>query len=221
MCFSPEADLFAGVVIGVAAIDGLSHVHRRDNIALATLPVIFAVHQLDEVFVWWGLRGQVSERILHLTMNIYLVIAFTILPILAPLAVALREHGRRRRYIYGFVALGALVAAVLTRALVTGPANAEIVGHHISYVVEMSAGVLWVALYIVATCGSFVVSSHRHIQIFGWINLVVVVALVLVQRSALISLWCAWAAVASIALALHFRNERRISDTGDPALIGS
>lgn len=207
MCFSPEADLVAAVVIGAAGIDGLRHVTRPDQIPMSLLPATFALHQLDEVFVWWGLRGQVSPHVLHVSSWMYLIVAFGLLPVLAPLSVAVRDSGVRRKFLFGFVTLGAVVAAVLTNAVVRGPITTHIVRHHISYRVVLGQGTVWVILYVVATCGAFLFSGHPHIRIFGVVNLVAVGLLAALQRSAFISLWCAWAAITSIAIALHFRNE--------------
>lgn len=185
---------------------------------MALLPATFALHQLDEVFVWLGLRGQVSPQVLHVTSWLYLIVAFGLLPVLAPLSVAARDRGVRRRLLFGFVALGAVVAAALTYAVGRGPITTHIVRHHISYRVVLGQGTIWVVLYVVATCGAFLFSGHPHIRIFGVVNLVAVGLLAALQRSAFISLWCAWAAITSIALALHFRHEHR-SGTRSPQLV--
>jgi hypothetical protein len=60
MCFSPEADLIAGLAISGIGINTLSHVRNRREVPLAAIPVLLGVHQLIETFVWWGERGVVS-----------------------------------------------------------------------------------------------------------------------------------------------------------------
>ena len=58
MCFSPEADLTTGVIVGAVGIDALRHASRPQQMVLASLPLLLAVHEMDEALVWWGLRGQ-------------------------------------------------------------------------------------------------------------------------------------------------------------------
>lgn len=42
--------------------------------------------------------------------------------------------------------------------------------------------------------------------------LLAVIVLAWVESSALTSLWCAWAAVTSVAIAAHLRRERRLPE---------
>ena len=44
MCFSAEADLVTGVVVGAIAIDALRHVRQPSDRALAAIPAILAGH---------------------------------------------------------------------------------------------------------------------------------------------------------------------------------
>ena len=57
-----------------------------------------------------------------------------------------------------------------------------------------------VALYVVATCGPLLWSSHRNLALFGAVNLGVVGLLVWSVQSGFVSLWCFWAAITSIAI---------------------
>lgn len=105
----------------------------------------------------------------------------------------------------------ALLPVVLTYAVVRGPVHAEIEGHHLAYSVDVWQGGMIVALYVMATCGSMLISSHEHVRWFGSVNLVVVVLLVWLDQSAFISLWCVWAAVTSVAIAVHLRQAGQLT----------
>ena len=98
MCFSPEADLTTGVVVAVVGVDALRHVSRPSQIVLATLPMLFALHQVDESFVWWGLRGQLPFGVTHAAIYIFLAFAFA-LPFLVPLAMFRSESVPWRRWV--------------------------------------------------------------------------------------------------------------------------
>jgi hypothetical protein len=205
MCFSASADLTAGIVIGALGIDALHHVRHPAERALAALPVLLAAHQLIETFVWWGLEGRVPSPLWHGALWLYLAIAFGVLPVLVPVAVGALEPVVNQRRVGVFAVLGVGVAGALMYAVVKGPIEASIEGHSISYQVGLQHGGLIVALYVAATCGAALVSRHRHVQWFGLANLLAAGLLAWLYKDGLISLWCAWAAVTSLAIVVHLR----------------
>lgn len=206
MCFSPEMDVAAAVVVGVVAVDTLRRVRNPTEIALAALPAVFAVHQLIEAFVWWGLQGKVSAALGDAATRGYLTIAW-LLPVLVPIAVLAIEPPARRRLGAVFVVVGAGVTTALAWATVQGPITASIKGHHVSYRVDLHRADLVIALYVLATCGPMLLSAHRHVRIYGLVNLPVVGALAWLNQSGFVSLWCVWAAVTSVAINLHLRYD--------------
>lgn len=206
MCFSAEADLVAGLVVGAIGIDTVRSVRVPRRWPLATLPLLLAGHQLIEVLVWWGEQGRVSEGLGRAAAAAYLLIAFGVLPVLVPVAVAALEPAAGLRRTRWFIALGVAVAAVLVHAVVRGPVSVSIEGHHLSYGVDLWHGGLLVVLYVFATCGSLLASASRAVRTYGLVNLVAVATLAWVDQRAVISLWCGWAAVTSVAIALHLRR---------------
>lgn len=207
MCFSPEVDLVVGVVTCGVGIDAVRHVRRRNELPLAAVPIVLGVHELVEVIVWWGLRGHLDRDVWHPAAWVYLVIAFGVVPVLAPFAVAALEPERHRARAYAFTALGAAVASALTYAVVRGPIHASIDGHHIAYRADLWQGNLLVGLYVFATTGALLSSSWRVVRWFGAANLVAALLLMWFNANGLISLWCIWAAVMSIGVALHLRDD--------------
>jgi hypothetical protein len=207
VCFSPQADLVGGVVVGAIGIDVVRHVPDwHSHKMLASLPLLFAAHQLDEAVVWWALQGHVSHDVGRIALWGYLLFAFVVLPVFVPVAVLLIEPaGRRRQIVAPFVVLGAVVSSVLLADMLRGPISATLAHYHIAYATNPGAGGLIVALYVVATCGSLLFSGYRDIALFGILNLVVVAALAHLTIDGFASLWCGWAAVASGAIALHLR----------------
>jgi hypothetical protein len=205
MCFSPEADAVAGLVIGVVGIDTLRHVRQPAQLPLALLPVVFAVHQLVEVFVWLGLQGRVPEVVGQRAEWLYLAIAFGVLPALVPVAVSALEPVARRGRMAIFVGIGALVAVLLMYDVARGPIAASIRGNYIQYDADLWHGGSLAVLYVLATCGTMLLSAHRHVQAYGVINLVAVLLLAWLNQAGFISLWCLWAAVTSVAIAVHLR----------------
>lgn len=59
-------------------------------------------------------------------------------------------------------------------------------------------------LYVIATCGSLFFSRVRMMVAFGVANLVILLAVMAVKRYAFTSLWCAYAAIASVIILAYF-----------------
>lgn len=207
MCFSPQADLVGGVVVGAFGVDAVRHVGgRREYAALAALPLLLGAHQLDETLVWWGLQGHVGSGVGHAATWAYLLVAFVVLPIYVPAAIyALEPPGTRRRIVGALIGLGAVVSALLLAAIARGPVTATLGDYHVSYGTGIHKGMFIVAAYVVATCGSLLVSGYRHIVMFGVINLIAVAVLAVFVLDGFASLWCGWAAITSGAIALQLR----------------
>ena len=188
-------------------LDVARHVHgRRDHLAFAALPLLFAAHQLTEAFVWWGLQGKVSANVGQTATWVYLTFAFVILPTYLPLAIrALEPAGRRRNMMTVLVCVGVIVSAVLLAAMVRGPVTATLGDNHVAYNIRLHAGLVVVGAYVLATCGSTVFSGYRHIAAFGVMNLIAVAVLARATIDGFASLWCAWAAFTSVAIALQLR----------------
>jgi hypothetical protein len=210
MCFSAEVDLAAGLLVGAVGVDAVRHVQRRGELLLALLPVVLGVHQLVEAVVWWGLEDQAPYRTERAAVWLYLVIAFGVIPLLVPLAAAQLEPAADRARMAWFAVAGAVAAAVLLHAVVTGPVVARVEGYHVDYRVDLWHGGVVVGLYVLATCGALLASRHAHVRRYGAVNLAVVVLLTWVDQRAFISLWCVWAAVTSVAIALHLRQAHRL-----------
>ena len=78
---------------------------------------------------------------------------------------------------------------------------------HLEYRAGLEHGGLLAGIYVIVACASPMLSSHGRIALFGVANLLAVVALTWIESTALTSLWCARAAVISVAIAAHLRRE--------------
>ena len=210
MCFSPQADVIGGVLVTGIGISVVRNVHgRHDHLAFAALPVLLGLHQLTESLVWFGLQGHVPAELGRVAMWVYLLFAFVVLPTYVPLAIrALEPRGRRRDVMNGFVALGTVISVLLFAAMLRGPVTAKLGSHHIAYGIHLHAGLLIVSGYVMATCGSALFSGYHHIAIFGAVNLIAVAILARLTIDGFASLWCGWAALTSVAIALQIRYGR-------------
>jgi hypothetical protein len=147
----------------------------------------------------------------------WLLFAFVVLPVLLPIAVDLIERSKPRRLLIGaFAGIGFAVAAALAIAIFRGPINAQIHGRCISYGVDAvgGSGGEWTLLYVIAACGALLASTHRDLAVLGGVNLVVTPLLMWLTVDGFVSLWCFWAAIASIVIAVHLRHVARTRDAG-------
>jgi hypothetical protein len=214
MCFSAEADVVAGLVVTAIGVDALRQVRRPAERPLGALPVLLGAHLLVEAVVWQGLTGDVSASVGRQAMWIYLAFALVVLPVLVPFAVAgIEPDPDRRQTMTRLGVVGGMLAGVYLIGLIQGPVDVRIEGSHLGYRLGMDHGGLLAGIYAVVACAPPMLSSERRIAGFGLANLVAVVALVWIESSALTSLWCAWAAVTSVAIAAHLRRAHR-----DPAV---
>jgi hypothetical protein len=207
VCFSPQADAVGGLVICAIGVDAVRHVRqRREFIALAWIPLLLGAHQFIEALVWLWLQGHVPRQIGLTALRAYLLIAFVALPMLVPLAVMALEPTSRRRWMMApFAAIGTVVAAMLLSAMVLGPVGVRLQPYHLAYGIRLADGFLVVTAYVVAVCGSLLLSGYRHVAIFGVVNLVAVIIIARLTISGFASVWCGWAALASGAITLHCR----------------
>jgi hypothetical protein len=138
---------------------------------------------------------------------LYLIIAFGVIPWVVPAAIRQLEPDRRRRSLMTLlIGLGVVVAAALTIPTVLGPITVADGGHYLDYSAPLVLGGVITVFYVLATCGAFLLSSDRVVRIAGMLNLAVVASLAVMLTSGIISLWCVWAAVCSVAIAIHLRR---------------
>jgi hypothetical protein len=215
VCFSAEADLVAGIVVSGVGVDALRHVKQRRYLLLAILPLLLGLHQVVEAFVWWGLEGRVPARVGAAATWLYLLIAFAVLPPLVPAAVlSVEADERRRRRLGPLVVLGGAVAVVLLLELGRGPVQAEVACRYLEYHTGLGYGGYVLPFYVAAVCGPLLLSGTRRFVVFGVANLAAVTVLAWLLATGVISLWCVWAAVTSVAIVREVRaKEQRESWT--------
>jgi hypothetical protein len=223
VCFSPQADVVGGLVICAIGVDAVRHVRRRrELLALAWIPLLLGAHQFIEALVWLWLQGHVPRELGHVALWAYLLIAFVALPVLIPLAVIALEPTRRRKaMMVPFGLTGTVIAVILLAAMVRGPVGVNLAPYHLSYSIRVPDGLLIVALYVVAVCGPLLMSGYRNVVIFGAVNLVAVIVIARLTISGFASVWCAWAAVSSAAIALHCRYAEPDTQPLPPAARGA
>lgn len=216
MCIAANVNFAASAAIAIVGVATLRHARHPRAVLFAAVPLLFALHQFTEGFVWLGVRGHIRPEALgHMTF-LFILYAQGVLPALMPLAVLLIEpvgsfrqdwrRSWRTRLILALTVLGLALAAYVLFALIAYPSRATVEAHSLAYNNAATAHA-WVAgTYVVVTCGALVASSHRVVRWFGLLNFVGVVGTILAKSYAFTSIWCLYAAIVSIILYWLFRR---------------
>jgi hypothetical protein len=212
MCFSMTADLVVGAALVPVAVLSLREVKHWRELPFALLPTIFAVHQLIEAAVWAGQNGDVPATVADAEMITYLLIALPLLPTYVPLSVLMLEPRGARLRVSPFVVLGAVVSAYLAYVVLADPVAVTRHPHCLAYHTGIENGGVWVTLYIVAVIGPALLSGYPSILAFGVLNLVGLIVVGVLYTKAFASLWCVYAAAASVLVLLHMVRRRRLPD---------
>jgi hypothetical protein len=205
MCFSAAANFVGSGVLATVGVATLTRVKHRREILFASLPTLFAIHQFIEGFVWLGLDGMLSSKVMRNMGAAFMLYAQGLLPFLLPLSVFLFEHdAKSRRRMQPFLVVGALTTLYILWALTAYPTQIFVKGHSIVYINPATNNTTVAVFYVIATCGSLLFSKVRDMVIFGIANLAILLAVMAFKRYAFTSLWCAYAAVASVIILAYF-----------------
>ena len=205
MCFSAAANFIGSGVLGAVGVATFTKVKHRRELLFAALPTLFAVHQFIEGFVWLGLDGYLSSAVTHDMGSAFMLYAQGLLPFLMPLSVVLFEpdSGSRRRML-PFLGIGTLTTIYMLWALVAFPLQIFIRSASIVYINPGTNNTVLAILYVIATCGSLLFSRIKTMVLFGVLNVLILLVVMAVKRYAFTSLWCAYAAIASIIILAYF-----------------
>jgi hypothetical protein len=205
MCFSAAANFVGSGALGTVGVMTLTRVKHRRELLFASLPALFAIHQLIEGFVWLGLDGLLSSQVTHNMGAAFMLYAQGLLPFLLPLSVLLFEpDAKGRRRMLPFLVVGGLTALYILWALTAYPTQIFVRANSIVYINQATNNTLVAVFYVIATCGSLLFSKVKDMVIFGVANLTILLAVMAVKRYAFTSLWCAYAAVASVIILAYF-----------------
>jgi hypothetical protein len=196
--------------IGLVGLLTLTKVSTPKEVIFASLPLLFAVHQFTEGFVWLGVGGHIPERALELAAGIFIYYAQGVLPFLVPLAIWLIEKDGYRKKLVGILTLLGLGLAVYTMyGLATVPSSVKVINNTLFYNNPWTANLYDATIYVLTTCGALMLSSSISVALFGLLNFIGLTIIFLLRPYGFTSLWCLYAAAISGLLYFYF-VERRI-----------
>jgi hypothetical protein len=210
MCFSATASFVAAGVTGAVGIVALSRARRPSEWPLAAVPLIFAAQQGVEGLLWLQLPVAPDAPSTTVLTYLFLLFAEVLWPAFAPMACLLIEPNKRRRLLMAAcLVAGLAVASYYLVSIFSNPHAAQIIGHHVSYVNEGEISYLMGTAYLVATGGVIALSSHRAMVALSAIVMVGAFVSYMLYWESFVSVWCFFAATASIVILAQFEWEHR------------
>ena len=204
MCFSATASFTAGVSLSVLGLATLKKAERKAEIPFAMIPLLFGVQQIIEGMLWLSFRFDAP------LLNVIMTYAFTLFshvlwPVFVPFSIGLVEKvAWRKKVILAFQFIGIAVGLYLLYWVVRFPVTSE-VDEHIVYVSPHYYRVPVMVFYLAATCVGSFFSSHKIINIFGVLALLLFMVAYWIHTVAFFSIWCFFAAILSAVIYLHFK----------------
>ena len=211
MCFYASASFVTAGITGAIGVVALTRVNAPRELPFAATPLLFALQQGIEGMLWLNLPvapggGSLSTALTFL----YLFFAEAFWPLYAPIAAWLIEPSEHRRHLMVVcLGVGAGVGSYLLWWLLGHPHLATILDGHIVYVTEYQHPVAVGVAYLAATGLPLLLSSQRTVVVLGAIVLAGLLVAYTFYWEAFVSVWCFFAAAASVAILCHFEWSRR------------
>ena len=209
MCFSATASFATAGLTGAIGIISLTRVTKPRDILLAAVPCIFAVQQIAEGSLWLTVAVAETPIASGLTSSLPAFRGSLLACIRADggsgartakrtqaTDAALRGDRHRRRRLSPIEILAQSHAA-------------RLVDGHIVYVTEKKHSAAFGLAYLAATGLPLVLSSQRAVAALGVIVLIGCATAYALYWEALVSVWCFFAAAASVVIFFHFEAVRR------------
>ena len=212
MCFSATASFVAAAMTGAIGIVSLERGYKPRSAPLAAIPLFFSAQQSIEGVLWLTLPlAPETSTSTGLTL-LFLFLAEVFWPIYAPIAAMLVEPRKGRRLlIYLCVAVGVGVGGYLFWHLLYQPHDAAILNGHIIYAANYEHANVITAAYLTATALPLLLSSQRTVAAVGASIFAGYATAFIFYWEAFISVWCFFAAAASLLIVFNFESVRRQS----------
>jgi len=212
MCFSATASfVFAGATGGIGALS-LARVNHAREYPLASIPVVFGAQQAIEGGLWLSLKNALPISYAAPLAEIFVFIALAVWPVLIPLAVGLMEEGKSRRStILLLLPVGLLLAAISINEMWQHPYSASIANRSICYISSYPYPLTDFSIYMGCTCGPLLISTDRLLRLLGLVVTFGAAVSALFFYMSFISVWCFFAAAASVAVYLALQRRHASS----------
>lgn len=203
MCFSASASFGAGIVLSVISVASIKKVKLISQYPFASIPLIFAVQQFTEGFLWLSLTNPLYAALQQASTYTFLFFAQIVWPVWVPLSILMLAEKEKRRMIEKIlVIIGGIVSLYLAYCLLSYNVQAKVTGYHIAYGQDYPAGLSRYGgvLYIIATIVPPFFSPIKRMWTLGTAILISYIITTLFYTDYIVSVWCFFASVISITV---------------------
>ena len=201
MCFSTGASFGAGIVLSIIGVIVIKKAQHPSQLFFAGIPLIFAVQQITEGFVWLSLSNPKFAPAESFSTYAFLFFAQVVWPLWVPLSIfKIEKEEKRKKILKVLVALGTLVSCYLAYCLITFNVEAKILGQHITYEQNYPEALqLYIGgLYVIVTIAPPLFSGIKRMWIIGTAILISYIITDIFYEDYLVSVWCFFASVISV-----------------------
>lgn len=206
MCFSASASFIASGVLSTIGLLSIASIKDRKWLAIALIPVFFAIQQFAEGFVWlyqWPTAALV-----------FLFFAFIVWPFYIPFSCLMVESDNaRRRLLYALMIIGSGLSLCLLFGLLSSDMSFYAQDCHIVYdVAQLLLAKGWVRMllgfvYVLVTIVPFFISSVPHMRKIGFLIAISCLVAYFFYTIYFISVWCFFSALISSTVLLIVRKK--------------
>lgn len=214
MCFSPAASFSLSAVLAVIGFAAIKQTKSPQYRLIAWVPILFAIQQLAEGFVWLYLKGTLPNPAISLTAQyIFLFFAWILWPTYTPLALLISETVLWKKIVCVIcLALGVIVSYIGVHYLTTTPLATTIVGNSVDYGLSQPYENI---VYSIPLFVPIFISSVKNLWIFGFFLLISFIISQLIYALTFTSVWCFFAGAISIILYFVLSSSFTKNNTSD------
>ncbi|WP_415063436.1 DUF6629 family protein [Bdellovibrio sp.] len=208
MCFSASVSYgSAALLISTGAVTTLGNTSKQHRM-IAAIPFLFGIQQAAEGVVWQSTGSGLVGNLSQYGALLFVAVALVVWPSWLPWSLYQVEENEKRKTILkviGFMGLG--VSLLAASVLYTVEVQAYVVGHSLGYSF-LNMKRFWPAsidflIYDIPTMIPFFVSSLRTVKKAGYLVFAGMVLAQAINREATTSIWCFFAAVISLYIAVN------------------
>lgn len=211
MCFSATASFTASLSLSVLGIATLTQTTTKNQLLLATFPLLFATQQFLEGIVWLNLDNK-SSLLYSIGAYGFLSFATGLWLILCPVSIYLLEKDAiRQKVILTLAIIGLflgiyLLSCVIREGVLVTPYSGNLL-YNLNLLYDfkfISFYDICKYLYLLVISLPFLISSQRLLTLFGILVILSFIFADKFYQTTFISVWCFLAAVLSGSLWVIF-----------------